>query len=186
MNRRSGIKGFDPLYTPGSRALILGSYPSPKSFEQNFYYGHPQNRFWPLLAALLGRALPTGTENKKALVLNAGLAVWDSLESCTITGASDASIQNPVPNDIAWLLSQTRVRAIFCNGTVSHRIYRRFCQPKTGIAAVCLPSTSPANAGFGLERLIAAWQPVARALRDAPTQAALIQPASPAGKPHPQ
>ncbi len=158
--KRSGVKGFGPVWGPQSRALILGSYPSPRSFDEGFYYGHPQNRFWPLLAALCGAPRPGSLEEKTRLVLEHGLALWDSLESCTILGASDSSIEDPVPNDIPALMANSQIEAVFCNGAASHRIYRRYCEEKTGIPALCLPSTSPANAAFGLPRLQAAWAPL--------------------------
>ena len=169
--QRQGITGFGPVYTGASRALILGSYPSPKSFEVGFYYGHPQNRFWPLLAALFGAALPQSIEEKAALITQNGLALWDSLATCTITGASDSSITDAVPNDIAGLVAKTRIEAVFCNGTAAHRFYHQYCEPQTGLPALRLPSTSPANAAWGLPRLLAAWQPVR----------AFTAPVSPAG-----
>ena len=137
---------FAPVYDDRSRALILGTWPSPKSREMAFYYGHPQNRFWPLLAALTGEPL-----------LRHGLALWDTLESCTITGASDASIRDVVPNDIAGLLRKAPIRAVFCNGATAYRIYTKYQQPLTGIPAVRLPSTSPANAACSPARLEELW-----------------------------
>ena len=109
---------FAPVYGPRSRALILGTWPSPKSREMAFYYGHPQNRFWPMLAALTGEPIPAreDIDAKKQLILRHGLALWDTLESCTITGASDASIKDVVPNDIAALLAKAPIEAVFCNG----------------------------------------------------------------------
>ena len=124
---------FDPVYNEHSRALILGTWPSPKSREMAFYYGHPQNRFWH------------------------GLALWDTLERCTITGASDASIRDAVPNDIAALLAKAPIKAVFCNGAAAYRIYTKYLQPVSGIAAVKLPSTSPANAACRPETLRAVW-----------------------------
>ena len=162
------VKSFAPVFSKDSRVLVLGSYPSPKSFAQNFYYGHPQNRFWPLMAALTGFDTPQTVLQKCALILNSGLALWDSLESCTITGASDASIRDPVPNNIASLLALTKVRHIFCNGSAAHKFYHQFNEAATGIAAVRLPSTSPANAAFSLPRLLNAWQPLADALKTRP------------------
>ena len=108
---------FAPVYGPRSRALILGTWPSPKSREMAFYYGHPQNRFWPMLAALTGEPIPAreDIDAKKQLILRHGLALWDTLESCTITGASDASIKDVVPNDIAALLAKAPIEAVFCN-----------------------------------------------------------------------
>ena len=150
---------FAPVYGPASRALILGTWPSPKSREMAFYYGHPQNRFWPMLAALTGEPVPAreDIEAKKQIILRHGLALWDTLESCTITGASDASIRDAVPNDIAALLQKVPIRAVFCNGAAAYRIYTRYQQPLTGIAAVKLPSTSPANAACSPQKLQQLW-----------------------------
>ena len=134
---------FDPVYNEHSRALILGTWPSPKSREMAFYYGHPQNRFWPMMAALTGEPVPKreDIEAKKQIILRHGLALWDTLESCTITGASDASIRD----------------VVFCNGATAYRIYTKYLQPVTGLAAVKLPSTSPANAACRPEMLRQVW-----------------------------
>ena len=148
---------FEPVFGPASRALILGSWPSPESWRQGFYYGHPRNRFWPLLARLCGAQTPATVEEKRALILQNGLALWDVLESCTVTGASDASIKDPVPVDLAALLEKAPVEAVFCNGAAAFRLYEKMLRPVSGIAAVRLPSTSPANAAFGMEKLAAAW-----------------------------
>ena len=130
----------------------------PKAREMAFYYGHPQNRFWPLLAALTGSRCPCGGyRRQKQLLLRHGLALWDTLESCTITGASDASIRDVVPNDIAGLLRKAPIRAVFCNGATAYRIYTKYQQPLTGIPAVRLPSTSPANAACSPARLEEIW-----------------------------
>jgi hypoxanthine-DNA glycosylase len=151
---------FAPVYGPRSRALILGTWPSPKSREMQFYYGHPQNRFWPLLARLTGEPTPAreDVEAKTQLILRHGLALWDTLESCTITGASDASIRDAVPNDIASLLQKAPIEAIFCNGATAYRIYTKYAQPLCGIPAHKLPSTSPANAACRPDALEAAWR----------------------------
>ncbi len=153
--------GLPPLCDrdAGARALILGSFPSPKSREQGFYYGHPQNRFWPLLAALTGEPVPAREDiaAKRAILLRHGLAVWDVIASCAIRGASDASIRGAVPNDIAALVRALGVRAVFCNGGAAARLYARYCQRAVGLAAVTLPSTSPANAAWSLPALRAAW-----------------------------
>ena len=138
---------FAPVYDDRSRALILGTWPSPKSREMAFYYGHPQE---PLPAR-------EDIAAKKQLLLRHGLALWDTLESCTITGASDASIRDVVPNDIAGLLRKAPIRAVFCNGATAYRIYTKYQQPLTGIPAVRLPSTSPANAACSPARLEALW-----------------------------
>lgn len=148
---------FEPVFGPASRALILGSWPSPESWRQGFYYGHPRNRFWPLLARLCGAQTPATVEEKRALILQNGLALWDVLESCTVTGASDASIKDPVPVDLASLLAKAPVEAVLCNGATAFRLYEKLLRPVSRIPAVRLPSTSPANAAFGMEKLAAAW-----------------------------
>ncbi len=150
---------FAPVYSSASRALILGTWPSPKSREIGFYYGHPQNRFWPMIAALTGEPVPAmeDIEAKKQIILRHGLALWDTLESCTITGASDASIRDPVPNDIAFLLAAAPIQAVFCNGATAYRLYTRYLEPVSGIPAQRLPSTSPANAACRPEALRAVW-----------------------------
>lgn len=157
---------FPPLFAPDSRALILGSIPSPKSREQAFFYGHPQNRFWPVLAAVFAEPAPQTIADKRSLALRHHIAMWDTLAACDIRGASDTSIRNPVPNDLLWLIGQTQVRAVFCTGTTSYKYYKKLCQPQTGIAAVCLPSTSPANAAWSKERLIQAYSVIGQAVAD--------------------
>ena len=151
--------GLSPLHGDRASALILGSFPSPKSREQGFFYGHPQNRFWPLLAALTGEPTPAWADipAKKSIILGHGLALWDTIGACDIRGASDASIRNVEPNDVAALIRRLGVRAVFCNGAASGRVYARYAQPFTGLPAVVLPSTSPANAAWTLEKLRAAW-----------------------------
>lgn len=150
---------FPPVYGPESRALILGTWPSPKSREMSFYYGHPQNRFWPMMAAITGEPVPAreDIEAKKQIILAHGLALWDTLASCTITGASDASIRDAVPNDIATLFRAAPIEAVFCNGATAHKIYTKYLQPVSGIPAVRLPSTSPANAACRPDALRAVW-----------------------------
>ena len=157
---------FPPLFAPDSRALILGSIPSPKSREQAFFYGHPQNRFWPVLAAVFGEPAPQTIKDKRSLALRHRIAMWDTLAACDIRGASDTSIRNPVANDLPWLIAQTRVRAVFCTGATSYKYYKKLCQPQTGIEAVCLPSTSPANAAWSKERFIQAYSVIAQAVAD--------------------
>ena len=146
-----------PLYGPDSEILILGSFPSVKSREAMFFYGHPQNRFWRILAALCGADVPRSIEEKKRLVLDHGFALWDVIASCEIVGSADSSITNVIPNDLRPILEGSRVRRIFCNGGASFRLYQRYSRPVTGIEAVLLPSSSPANASWSLDRLIEAW-----------------------------
>ena len=151
------IHPFGPLYNDHSRVLILGSFPSVKSREQNFFYGHPQNRFWRVVAEVLGEPIPGSIEEKKSLILNNGLALWDSIASCEITGSSDSSIRNAQVNDIGIILDNCNIEAIYCNGRKSYELYRRYIEPKTGREAICLPSTSPANAQWNLDALVKAW-----------------------------
>ena len=152
---------FGPLYDENSRVLILGSFPSVRSREQNFFYGHPQNRFWKVVAAVFGKPVPQTVEEKKLLILDNGLALWDSIASCEITGSSDASIRNVRANDIGVILNSCSIERIYCNGRKSHEMYERYIEPETGRVAVCLPSTSPANAKWTLEKLTGAWSVIA-------------------------
>ena len=152
---------FGPLYDVNSRVLILGSFPSARSREQNFFYGHPQNRFWKVVAAVFEHAVPQTIEEKKLLILKNGLALWDSIASCEITGSSDASIRNARANDINIILDNCSIERIYCNGRKSHELYNKYIKPDTGYEAVCLPSTSPANAQWTLEKLIKAWSVIA-------------------------
>jgi len=142
-----------PIYQTDSRVLILGTIPSPKSRESGFYYGHPQNRFWRVLAALYQESLPQTNREKEAFLLRHRIALWDVLASCKIDGASDSSIADPEPNDIGWLLGQTEISAVFCTGAKSAELYQKHCYPKTGLAAIKLPSTSPANCRLSLDTL---------------------------------
>ena len=152
---------FGPLYDENSRVLILGSFPSVRSREQNFFYGHPQNRFWKVVAEVFGQPVPQTVEEKKLLILDNGLALWDSIASCEITGSSDASIRNVRANDIGVILNSCSIERIYCNGRKSHEMYERYIEPGTGREAVCLPSTSPANAKWTLEKLTGAWSVIA-------------------------
>ena len=151
------VHTFGPLYNEDSGILILGSIPSPASREVGFYYGHPRNRFWQMLADLYGMPLPESIEEKRALVLSHGLALWDVIEECDIIGASDSSVKNAVPTDIPSLLGKTQIRTILCNGALSKKIYDQYQLPRTGIPAQKMPSTSPANAAWSLERLKEEW-----------------------------
>ena len=158
MEKTAQTHPFPPLYDADSRVLILGSFPSVKSREQQFFYGHPQNRFWRVLPALFGESVPTTIEEKKALVLRNRLALWDTIASCEITGSSDASITNVVANDLRPILDAADIRAIFCNGGTSYKWYNKLLRDRLGREAALLPSTSPANAQWTLERLTEAWK----------------------------
>lgn len=149
---------FGPLYNKESKILILGSLPSVKSREQNFFYGHPQNRYWPLVAALFEEPAPQSVEEKKALALKHGIAMWDTIYSCDIIGSSDSSIKNVVPTDLKPVLEETGIKRVFCNGKTSWNYYHKYQEKILGIQAECLPSTSPANAAWGMERLKEAWK----------------------------
>ena len=146
-----------PLYNKQSKVLILGTIPSPKSREIGFYYGHPQNRFWKMLAAVTGERVPQSIEEKKALLLRNHIALHDVIHSCDIIGSSDSSIRNVEPADLERILAVTGRVAILCNGGTSYKLYRKYQESRLGIPAVQLPSTSPANAAWNLERLSAAW-----------------------------
>ena len=152
------IHPIPPLYDGASKILILGSFPSVKSREGLFFYHHPQNRFWKVLAAVLGAPVPASIEEKRQFLIGSHVAVWDVIASCTITGSSDSSIRNVKANDIAGLLKKSRIRAVYANGGTAYRLYQKFCFPDTGLEAVCLPSTSPANAAWTLPRLLEAWK----------------------------
>lgn len=148
---------FPPLYDESSEILILGSFPSVKSREQLFFYGHPQNRFWKVISSVLDKALPTTVEEKQAFLHENHIALWDVIASCDICGSSDSSIKNVVPNNISEILENADIRQIFVNGKVAEKYYNRYIRNTVGREAICLPSTSPANAAQTLEKLIAVW-----------------------------
>ena len=149
---------FPPLCDERSRILILGSFPSVKSREQRFFYGHPQNRFWKVMAAVLGAPVPQSIPEKRELLLTHGVALWDSIARCEIEGSADASITSVVPNDLRPIFAACAIRQVFCNGKKSFEMYRKYCESNSGRPALCLPSTSPANAAWSLERLTEAWR----------------------------
>ena len=148
------VHPIPPLYNEESEILILGSFPSVKSREQQFFYGHKQNRFWKVMAALWQWPVP----EKKALLYANHAAVWDVIGSCNITGSSDASIRDVVPNDLSEILEHAPIRHIYANGGKAYELYEKYIYPVTGRSAVKLPSTSPANAAFSLERLVQEWK----------------------------
>ena len=155
------VHPFPPVYDAESEILILGSFPSVKSREIMFYYGHPQNRFWRVLAAVYNADVPQNTDEKTRFLLKHHIALWDVLASCEITGSADSSIKNAVPNDLSIILSRADIRRIYTNGKTSEKYYKRFSEEITGRGSVCLPSTSPANAVWSLDRLIGAWKVIA-------------------------
>ena len=147
-----------PLYDENSELLILGSFPSVKSREAAFFYGHPQNRFWRVLAALYGETAPQTIAEKKDMLSRRHIALWDVIASCSIVGSSDSSIRDVIANDLRPILRGSRVKRIYVNGGTAARLYRRYIEPELGIPAVCLPSTSPANAAWTMEKLNSAWR----------------------------
>lgn len=148
---------FEPVFDENSEMLILGSFPSVKSRENRFYYGHPQNRFWKILAELTGEMVPVTIEEKKIMLLKHHIAVWDVIQSCDIIGSSDSSIRNVVPAKIQDVIRNSRITRVFVNGEKAYKLYQKYCEKEAGIAAIKLPSSSPANAAFSLERLTALW-----------------------------
>ncbi len=150
--------GFEPVFDERSRTLVLGSFPSVLSRANDFYYGNPQNRFWRVAAACLSESVPATIAEKRAMLLAHGIALWDVISSCDIVGSSDASIRNVVPADIARVTDVARIERVVCNGGTAGRLYHRHLERETGLPAVVLPSTSPANAAWSLERLIDRWR----------------------------
>lgn len=151
------VHTFEPVFNKQSRVLVLGSLPSVKSREQGFYYGHAQNRFWKVVAALMQKPLPETTGQKKQLLLESRIAVWDVVQECDIIGSSDASIRNVTPTDLKRILDSCDIRAVFANGAAAARLYEKFQKPLTKRDVITLPSTSPANAAWSLERLLDRW-----------------------------
>jgi hypoxanthine-DNA glycosylase len=152
------IHPFPPLHNADSRVLILGTMPSPASREQAFFYAHPRNRFWPVIAAVFGEPDPLSKEGRIQLALKKNIAIWDVLASCVIDGAADHSIKHPEANDLRPLFRAAKINAVFTTGTKAHALYTRLCQPQTGLAAVPLPSTSPANQRVPFDALIEAYR----------------------------
>lgn len=151
---------INPVFDSSSEILILGSFPSVKSREEGFFYGHPQNRFWRVLAAVLGENTPNTVYEKKAFLLKNKIAVWDVIKSCEITGSSDSSIKNVVTNDLNRILSKADIARIFVNGKKAEQLYKKYIYKDIGLDATCLPSTSPANAAWNMDRLIEAWREI--------------------------
>ena len=157
-NYETIIHPIPPTYNADSRVLILGSFPSVKTREMMYFYGHPQNRFWKVMAALFDEPFPATVDERHTFLLEHRIAVWDSIGQCSIIGSSDSSIKDVVPNDLSPILKAADIRGIFCNGKKSWEMYHKYIEPSTGISAAVLPSTSPANAACRLEDLIDAWR----------------------------
>ncbi len=148
---------FPPLYDKNSKVLILGSFPSVKSREQMFFYGHPQNRFWKVVSAVMGTDTPVTIKEKSAFLHSNHIALWDVIASCDITGSSDSSIKNVVANDLTEILENADIKQIFVNGKTAEKYYNKYIRDTIGRNAICLPSTSPANAAWNINRLINEW-----------------------------
>ena len=149
---------FPPVFDANSHTLILGSFPSVKSREDGFFYGHPQNRFWRVLSSIYQSDCPTSIDDKKAFLLRHGIALWDVVFSCDIVGSSDASIRNVVPTDLSRIIQAAHIKQVLCNGTLATKLYKQYLQPTLLIPGISLPSTSPANATWSLQQLIEAWK----------------------------
>ena len=154
------IHPIPPVYDKDSTILILGSFPSVKSREAMFFYGHPQNRYWKVLAAVFDERVPETVLEKKSFLLRNHIAVWDVIASCDITGSSDSSIRNITANDLSPIIETANIRQIYVNGKTAEKMYKKYAEPVIGRSCICLPSTSPANAAWSLERLITAWSVV--------------------------
>lgn len=181
---------FEPVFDERSQVLVLGTMPSPRSREEGFYYAHPRNRFWRVLAQLFDEPLARTNKERTDQLLRHHIALWDVLASCRIEGARDASIRDAVPNDLARIVRAAPIKAVFCTGAAAAQAYRRHGEPETGIACVQLPSTSPANAAMGLDALVDAYRPLAAAaaaseapLLDVPDVVRLEQAIANAGTP---
>ncbi len=157
MNHMIQKHPFPPLFDKDSRLLILGSFPSVKSRETMFFYGHPQNRFWKVIASIFDEKVPSSIDEKRELILRNHLALWDVIAECEIEGSSDASIKNAKANDLSVILENAPIEKIIVNGKTAEKAYNKYIEPVTGIKAVVLPSTSPANAAWTLDRLVDAW-----------------------------
>ena len=152
------VHPIPPLYREDSRILILGSFPSVKSREMMFFYGHPQNRFWKVVSALYGDPFPETVPQRRDFLIRHRIAAWDVIHSCEITGSSDASIRDVSVNDLRPILETAPIETIFVNGKTAEELYKRYTEPVINRPSVCLPSTSPANAAWSLDRLIEAWR----------------------------
>ena len=152
------VHPIPPVFDENSKILILGSFPSVRSREEGFFYGHPQNRFWKVLSAVLGEETPVTTTDKKAFLLRSRIALWDVIGSCDVDGSSDSSIRNVTANDLRIILNAADIKEIYVNGKTAFRYYKKYSEPVINRPAVCLPSTSPANAAWSLGRLIEEWE----------------------------
>lgn len=151
------VHPLKPLYNSDSKTLILGSFPSVKSRQLNFFYAHPQNRFWKVVSAIYNSEVPSTIEEKTKLILNNNLALYDVIYSCDITSSADSSIKNVTPSNLNEVIKNSKIDRIFVNGKTAEFYYKKYLEKPLNISCICLPSTSPANATFSLEKLIKAW-----------------------------
>mgnify|MGYP004492832643 FL=1 len=151
---------FEPIFDKNSEILVLGSFPSVKSRENNFYYAHPQNRFWRVVASVYSCPVPKTVEEKKNMLLSNKIAVWDVIKSCEITGSADSTIKSVIPNDLSEILSVADIKKIYANGKTAQSLYNKYIKKNTGVDIISLPSTSPANAAYSLEKLIKEWKTI--------------------------
>ncbi len=152
------VHPIPPLYDENSTILILGSFPSVKSREAQFFYGHPQNRFWKVMATIFEENVPNTIPEKREFLLRNHVALWDTIHSCDIEGSADSTIRNVEPNDLHIIFDKANIKAIFVNGKASEKYYKKYIEPELRIKATCLPSTSPANAAWSVDRLVEAWK----------------------------
>lgn len=154
------VHPIPPLFDKNSEILILGSFPSVKSREECFFYGHPQNRFWKIIARVLNEETPGTIQEKKAMMQKHNIAMWDVIHSCEIEGSADSTIKNVVPNDLNVILETAKIKRIYVNGKKAEAMYKKYTEKKTGIKATVLPSTSPANAAWNEDRLFEEWKKI--------------------------
>ena len=147
-----------PLYDENSRILILGSFPSVKSREVQFFYGHPQNRFWKVISTIFNEPVPQSVAQKRELLLRNHIALWDVIASCDIQGSADSTIKNVTSNDLRIILDSADIEEIFVNGRTAEKYYNKYTWDDIKRPAVCLPSTSPANAAWSIEKLVESWK----------------------------
>ena len=151
---------IEPFYDENSKVLILGSFPSVKSREQMFFYGHPQNRFWKVISKIFEKNEPKTIVEKKELLHSCRIAVWDVIASCEIIGSADSTIKNVIANDLSMILENSKIDKIIVNGKTAEKYFIKYIEPKINIKAISLPSTSPANASYSIERVVEEWKKV--------------------------
>ena len=152
---------INPIYNEKSNILILGTFPSVKSRENKFFYSHPQNRFWKIIAYITNTSpVPSTIDEKKNMLLNNKIALFDVIKSCDITGSSDTSIKNAEPWDLSIILDSCNIKKIYANGNKAYELYMKYCYDNLKRSIIKLPSTSPANASFNFERLLSEWSQI--------------------------